>query len=272
MAPNPSVNQSEESDISAIVILEDYEGAFSQYLNTPKFLIPLGNRPLIDYTLEFLAGSGVSKVSLYSNDRHCDSLETYIHSSKWHASAFKDIKVRKCLGTSVGDVMRDVDQQDFIKTDFVVVSGDIVTNVTLEDALRAHKARREKSKDAVMTMLLRQDWRRRGQKGPKATFVVEPLRSRCLHYEEVSPGAKLEVDRDILKQPEIDIRQDLFDCRIDICSPDVLGLWTDNFDQKLPRKEYLYNALKDYELNGKTFHTHIFRDQYAARASSGICV
>ena len=64
---------------------------------------------------------------------------------------------------------------------------------------------------------------------------------------------------------EIDIRTDLIDPGIDICTPDVLALWSDYFDVQAPRSGFLRSVLKDYELNGKTIHTHIVDDSYAAR-------
>ncbi|EOD48063.1 putative translation initiation factor eif-2b epsilon protein [Neofusicoccum parvum UCRNP2] len=64
---------------------------------------------------------------------------------------------------------------------------------------------------------------------------------------------------------ELEVRTDLIDCGIDICTPDVLALWSDNFDFQAPRRGFLHSVLKDYELNGKTIHTHIVDDHYAAR-------
>jgi translation initiation factor eIF-2B subunit epsilon len=76
----------------------------------------------------------------------------------------------------------------------------------------------------------------------------------------------LSIDPELLSaNQELEIRQDLIDCGIDICTPDVLALWSDNFDFQAPRKGFLHSVLKDYELNGKTFHTHIVSDHYAAR-------
>ncbi|KAG9877836.1 nucleotide-diphospho-sugar transferase, partial [Aureobasidium melanogenum] len=77
------------------------------------------------------------------------------------------------------------------------------------------------------------------------------------------------LDPDILKEhDELEIREDLIDCGIDICTPDVLALWSDNFDYEAPRKGFLHSVLKDYELNGKTIHTHIVDEHYAARVKN----
>ena len=170
--------------------------------------------------------------------------------------------------------MRDLDGKHVITGDFIAVTGDVISNLPIEGALAAHRARRQKDKNAIMTMVLREAGRskhRTKSSSVSPVFVVDPTKDRCLHYEEidnrVGSSSRLNVDTDImLSHPELDIRQDLIDCNIDICTPDVLSLWSDSFDYQEPRTQFLFGVLKDYELNGKTIHTHIVKDHYAARA------
>lgn len=56
---------------------------------------------------------------------------------------------------TAGEALREVDIKDVIKSDFVLVSGDVVSNMDLGAALEAHKMRRDKNKNALMTMVLR---------------------------------------------------------------------------------------------------------------------
>lgn len=107
----------------------------------------------------------------------------------------------------------------------------------------------------------------------RPVFVFDPTIDRCLHYEERHVSGRgdryISLDPDILSSHgEIEIREDLIDCQIDICTPDVLGLWSDNFDYQSVRTSFLFGVLKDYELHGKTIHMHILADQYAARVKS----
>lgn len=57
---------------------------------------------------------------------------------------------------SVGDAMRDLDAKGLITSDFLLVSGDIVCNVPFDEVLTAHRNRRQKDKNAIMTMVLRE--------------------------------------------------------------------------------------------------------------------
>jgi translation initiation factor eIF-2B subunit epsilon len=168
--------------------------------------------------------------------------------------------------------MRDLDSRDILQHDFIVVYGDVVSNLPLEGALAAHRARKAADKNAIMTMVLREAdmSHRTNSHGYNPVFVLDPSKDRCLHYEQITSSEEQEhrvnIDPELLKShQEIDVRTDLIDCGIDICTPDVLALWSDNFDFQAPRRNFLSDVLKDYELNGKTIHTHIVADHYAAR-------
>ena len=195
--------------------------------------------------------------------------------SKWksRSSPFAHLTLLRSSATSIGDAMRDLDKRDLITGDFLVVSGDVVSNFPLEAALVKHRARRGRDKNAIMTMVLREAGTEHRAKalGTRPVFVIEPASERCLHYEEMraGKGGCVNLDPEILAtHQEMEIREDLIDCYIDICTPDVLGLWADNFDYQTMRKSFLFGVLKDYELNGKTIHTHIVKDHHAARVRS----
>ena len=171
--------------------------------------------------------------------------------------------------------MRNLDNLDLITGDFLLVSGDVISNMNLEPALVKHRARRQKSKDAIMTMVLREAGvgHRTKSKGARPVFVIDPVAERCLHYEEMGRrrgGSRyVSLDPELLtSHGEIEVRDDLIDCRIDICALDVLAQWSDNFDFQSLRKSFLRGVLKDYETYGKTIHTYVVTDQYAARVKS----
>ncbi|KAL9102397.1 MAG: hypothetical protein Q9187_009126, partial [Circinaria calcarea] len=272
----PKEEQREDS-LQAVVLADSYERKFTPFtLERPRCLLPLANTPLIEYTLEFLANAGVEDIFIYCG-AHTDQLEEYINSSKWKlaTSPFRTLTLLRSSGTSVGDAMRDLDRRDLIAGDFLLVSGDIVSNLPIETALAKHRTRREKDKNAIMTMVLREAGieHRTKSRGRRPVFVVDPMAERCLHYEEIrrrpKDGRYLNIDPELLSShSEIEVREDLIDCYIDICTPDVLGLWSDNFDYQSVRTSFLFGVLKDYELNGKTIHTHILQEHYAARLRS----
>ncbi|MCJ1246622.1 hypothetical protein MMC30_003831 [Trapelia coarctata] len=278
MAPKkPAKEEQRDETLQAVVLADTYERKFSPFtLEKPRCLLPLANTPLIEYTLEFLAHAGVEDIFVYCG-AHPEQVEQYISSSKWKlpTSPFRTLTLLKSTASSVGDALRDLDKRDLITGDFLLVSGDVVSNLPIEQALAKHRARREKDKNAIMTIILREAGveHRAKSRGRRPVFVVEPSAERILHYEEMTRRAKgeryIHIDPDILSSHrEIDIREDVVDCYIDICTPDVLSLWSDNFDYQSVRKSFLFGVLKDYELNGKTLHYHMVQDYYCARVKS----
>lgn len=56
---------------------------------------------------------------------------------------------------SVGDALRALEQADRLTSDFVLVSADVVANVDLRSAVRAHRERRQRDRCAIATLLVR---------------------------------------------------------------------------------------------------------------------
>ncbi|KAF2649398.1 translation initiation factor eIF-2B subunit epsilon [Lophiostoma macrostomum CBS 122681] len=273
VAEKPKAGEEERDEpLQAVILTDPFETRFSPFtLEQPRCLLPLVNTPLIEYTFEFLANAGVQEIFVYCG-AHREQVEVYISRSKWssRSSPFSRLEVIQSTARTVGDAMRDLDTRSLLVGDFVLVYGDVVSNLPLESALAAHRERRTKDKNAIMTLVLREAGQnhRTKARGTKPIFVVDPSRDRCLHFEQM-PNREgshfLSLDPDLLSHEEIEIRSDVIDCGIDICTPDVLALWSDNFDFQAPRKDFLHTVLKDYELNGKTIHTYIVEDHYAAR-------
>lgn len=195
---------------------------------------------MIEYTLEFLHMNGVQEVFLYCAS-HQDKVEAYIDSSRWSphggTSPFPTLEfVRVADASSVGDFLRDLDKRALINGDFILVHSDLVANISLDALLAKHRARREKNRDACMTVVLRSggdEYHHRTKiQATKPLFLIDSKNGRCLHYEETKPGQR---DHMLLDLPaldggtDVDIRTDLIDCGVDICTPDVLALWSERF-------------------------------------------
>ena len=93
-------------------------------------------------------------------------MKKHLADSKWSKQKHPHITTitySNCL--NMGEALRHVDKQDYIKTDFILVSGDTVSNMRLEPVLAAHRARREKDKNAIMTMVKRERQGGGGQGG-----------------------------------------------------------------------------------------------------------
>ncbi|KAG6011891.1 hypothetical protein E4U43_008046 [Claviceps pusilla] len=270
-----------EDVLQAVILADSFQDRFRPFtIDRPRCLLPLANTPLIEYTLEFLAMNGVNEVYIYCG-AFTEQVEEYISHSRWATTSrscpFSVVQfVRVSDARSVGDVLRDLDSRSLVDGDFLVVHGDLVSNIMLDGILAAHRKRREASAANIMTVVLRSGGvtdHRTKTNGITPIFAVDAKSQRLLHYDEMNP---LQADHYLALDPaipdelstEFEVRSDLIDAHIDICTPEVLALWSESFDYELPRRNFLHGVLKDWELNGKMIYAEILEDGYAARASN----
>lgn len=218
--------------------------------------------------------SGVEEVFIFTSALS-NQVEAYIEKSKWAlpSSPFQVNVINNPNSASVGDVMRELDQKTLIKSDFILVSGDIVCNVPLQNILEGHKERKSANKSFIMTSVLRKvaPGHRTQPRGENTVFVTGSDTSRVLHYEYLKHApttSTLAIPRELVKTNDsLTFQNDLLDCFIDIVSPDVPPLFTENFDWQHLRKDFLHGILMD-ELYGKTVHCHILEADYSSRIES----
>ncbi|KAG9291448.1 hypothetical protein G9A89_021867 [Geosiphon pyriformis] len=243
-------NLESETPLQAVVLADSFNERFRPItLEKPRCLLPLCNTPLIEYTLEFLAVAGVQEVILFCRE-HADQIKAYLNSSKW-ALAYSPIKIIPIVtpeARSVGDALRELDTKQLIDSDFILVSGDMVSNIHLEQILEAHRSI-----------------------GESSIFVLDSETNECVHYEAVEAfprKRRMVMDLEIFKShTDVQIFNDLIDCQIDICSVEVPALFTENFDYQDIRKDFVYGILTS-DLLGKTIYCHTIKDAYAARVKS----
>lgn len=79
--------------------------------------------------------------------------------SKWSkpSAGLKIVPIMTARETfSPGDAMRDIYTHGIITSDFVLVTGDLVSSVRIDEVVRVHKERRRTNKDAIMTMVVKE--------------------------------------------------------------------------------------------------------------------
>lgn len=268
----------QDDRFQAIVLTDSFETRFMPLTSIlPRCLLPLANVPLIEYTLEFLANAGVNEVYLMCSS-HADQIQEYIEKSKWSSknSPFKISTIMSLESRSVGDAMRDLDNRGLISGDFLLVSGDVVTNIDFEKAMNAHKQRKQMDKDHIVTMVLTSAsplHRTRSQVDP-ATFILDKNTGRCVFYQGIPPvdgkRSSINIDPELLEdiEDEMVIRNDLIDCCVDICSPHVPQIFQENFDYQYLRSDFVKGVLTS-DLLKKTIYAYITDgSEYAARVES----
>ncbi|KAG0601733.1 hypothetical protein M758_11G136100 [Ceratodon purpureus] len=272
--------------LQALLLADSFTTKFRPItLEKPKVLLPLVNVPLIDYTLEWLASAGVEECFVFCC-AHAAQVTSHLTKAKWRSQpnfAVTPIESHDCV--SAGDALRLIEQRGVIRGDFVLVSGDTVSNMSLKEVVKEHQERRKKDKLAVMTMVVK-----RAKPSPSTyqtrlgndelLLAIDPQSKQLLHYD---PGREsggrdnhqhqsnqrhVKLERSALNdRPSVQLCTNLQDCHIDICSPEVLTLFTDNFDYQQIRRDFVRGLLSDEIMGNKIFTYEIGRE-YAARVEN----
>ncbi|ETW85768.1 hypothetical protein HETIRDRAFT_309762 [Heterobasidion irregulare TC 32-1] len=259
--------------LQAVILADSFNKRFKPMTaSRPRCLLPICNAPLLDWTLESLALAGVQEAFVICRS-YADQVKAAIRESKWShpASSLKIVPIVTAKETfSPGDAMRDIYTHGIITGDFILVAGDLVSNVRIDEVVRAHKERRRTNKDAIMTMVVKESGARHRtrSRGDSAVFVLNKDTSECVHYEPVSgypPKSITRIPREIFESHRnIEIRNDFIDCFIDVCSVDVPSLFQDNFDYADVRRDFVHGVLTS-DLLMKNIYCYVVKEGYAAR-------
>lgn len=66
----------------------------------------------------------------------------------------KIVATPECM--SVGDALRELDARQLITTDFILTTGELISNIKLDKVLEEHRARKKTDKNSIMTMILKE--------------------------------------------------------------------------------------------------------------------
>ena len=258
-----------EDAIQAVVIADSFNYRFLPItVEQPRALLPLVNRPLIDYTVEFLAVAGVREIFVYCCT-HGDALKAHLEASRWMKPT-SPVRLRIIISEacpSVGDALRDIDAQSLISTDFVLVSGDLVSNMQLQEVVQRHRELKKKDKMLVMTCVYKKAQPRHRTRSIEDDILIctNAADGQLLFCEKPRKHSRMNIPLSLLDDHrEIEVRYDLLDCHISLCSPSVPQLFSDNFDYQT-RHHFIRGILLNEDILGNHIYTHVISDQYAAR-------
>uniref|UniRef100_A0A7S4KCD1 Translation initiation factor eIF2B subunit epsilon n=2 Tax=Guillardia theta TaxID=55529 RepID=A0A7S4KCD1_GUITH len=237
---------------------------------TPKILLPLVNIPIIEYTLELLVQAGVKELFIVASS-HAEKIQEYVLNSKSCKQFEVEVIVAPAV-KSLGGALREVDSRGKIRSDFILVNGDTLSNIKLEPVLQAHKKRREeeKNKDAIMTLVFKTSLPQQRM----ATFpeddicvAINPETNQLVHYQPMTKkGFQIDSTR-FEAHPTVSVRYDLEYAHAAICSPEVLCLFTDEFDWQDLHTDYIPGVLYSEILSYQLF-AYIVTEGYSGRLTS----
>uniref|UniRef100_K7G635 Translation initiation factor eIF2B subunit epsilon n=1 Tax=Pelodiscus sinensis TaxID=13735 RepID=K7G635_PELSI len=213
----------------------------------PRVLLPLANVAMIDYTLEFLTATGVEETFVFCCWKSVE-IKEHLLKSKWcrRTSPNKVRIMTSDLYRSLGDVLRDVDAKSLVRSDFLLVSGDVVSNINVSAALEEHRKRRKLEKNvSVMTMIFKASSPGHHARCQEDDIILamDSTTNRVLHYQRTQGLKRFRFPMSLFQSniETVEVRHDLLDCHISICAPQVLG---------------------------NQIHMHVTTEEYGARVSN----
>ena len=111
----------------------------------PKVLVPIVNKPMIDRAMEFLAHHGVREIIINAHHQYQRIID-YLEGRNFRGIQWEVRVEKKILGTGGG--IKNT-QNFWGKKPFIVINGDILTDVNLKEVYAYHRER-----DNLVTMVL----------------------------------------------------------------------------------------------------------------------
>ncbi|KAI4809906.1 hypothetical protein KUCAC02_018761 [Chaenocephalus aceratus] len=223
--------EEEEQPLQAVLVADSFNRRFFPVTkDQPRALLPLGNVAMIDYTLEFLTSTGVQ--------------ETFVFCC-WMACEIKEHLMKS----------KDVDAKSLLRSDFVLVYGDVVSNIDLSQAVQEHRHRRKVEKNiSVMTMVFKESspGHRSRCEEDDVIVAVDSKSQRILHYQRTQGLKRLQFPMNIFHNASDELKSDT-------TSWTVAELFTDNFDYQT-RNDFVRGMLVNEEILGNQIHMHATKD------------
>jgi len=258
--------------IQGVVIADSFNRKFTPITQElPRALIPLGNKVIIDYTIEYLLEQGIQEIIIFCCSLG-EKIREHVNNTWSHRSSQVSIQCVMSSATdciSLGDALREIDREGLIRTDFLLVPGDLLSNVRLMHIVQDHKTKRKKEKNLVMTSLYKvvSPGHFSRCREEDSMIAVDPSTSRLLFSQHAHDEGNFHLPLGVLSDlANVDLRYDLSPCSIYICSPQVAPLFTDNFDYQTV-DDFIRGILNNEEVMGDKINVHTIEHGYSSRMS-----
>lgn len=264
--------------LHAVLIADSFHPRISALLgDRPLSLLPLVGRPLIEYALTYLRSLRVDRCIVYVC-RHRKQLQSYLLESGWlGVSECGDRMTLQLEGAedchSLGDIMRDLDAKSLVQSDFILIGCDCICNIDLLPLLKSHSALRcgEARGLALTVLALRDEPRHRSRRQrPQTVMALDSKSGQVLFHRRLNyhTPASLKLPRAVFEQHDkVEVRYDLCDANIWLCSPCLPQIFSDNFDFQT-MDHFIRGVIMNEEITGNTIFCTTLNSGYLASIDS----
>ncbi|KAK8810711.1 hypothetical protein WA158_007286 [Blastocystis sp. Blastoise] len=267
-----------EKPLQAILIAEDFIDSFAPLTyEMPLALFPLANVPMIDYSIQWLSTQGVKEIYIAFRSGE-EQFKKHFQETKWKLASLDGEEVEdedmnpllylisvKNASCQV-DLLKDISDRNLITSDpFIILTGMSVMNLDLSTVLKLHKERGKKDKNNLLTAIFKQVPANHPIRKLDSDLLVlyDSSTNQLLGYSDDINEARVTTSNiDIYSCPNIQVRNDLYDTYIDVCSTEVLIKLADINDYRDYHLDFLQDEVNNNEL-GYRYFGYVLNRSYA---------
>ncbi|XP_022167672.1 translation initiation factor eIF-2B subunit epsilon [Myzus persicae] len=217
-------------------------------------LMPLVNRPLLHYTLDMLESSGIVEVIVFCSSGSADRIKASVQLASG-ARRLNVVYTTSDTCRSFGDVLRHLDACALVRNDFVLLWGNVVGRLPLLPLVKRFKSlRQSEDRGAVMTIVYQRSGDPNASSTADQTIVLSSDTGRVLFHNRAR--GKICLPLELVLDSTVDIRRDLVDTNVVICSTAVPPLFADNFDFQT-KDDFVKGLLINEEILNSTLYAHV---------------
>lgn len=263
--PPSATCSAELAPLRAVVLADACGGRASPFPSTSSraYALPLHGSSILQYQLYALATTGVAEALVLSSGP-LPCLPSNLYSMAISS-------LRNPSWRSHGDALRDLESRQSLRptSDFLLVHPGSLFNISASDLIRSHVARTAADKNWLVSLLFRRDC----ASSPLTIASQFSSGALCL-YARTAAGAEFVLDSTaenvgLLAGGGVCISSDVADVGLDVCSPEFLLEFRENFD---------FDNVRDYvrakldggaaELLGNRMHARFVDDAAGEFASA----
>ncbi|KII69096.1 Translation initiation factor eIF-2B subunit epsilon [Thelohanellus kitauei] len=229
---------------------------FSTYkpinIGIPAVMMPVVDKPAIDYTLWSLVSAGLKKIMIVLS-RHVETVKRYVMQSAVSREVdvvieFLPVCPNSCF--TVGDVLRNLHERDpglHTRGEFIVIDGLLMAKIDLKRLVDRHLVRRLNDDRVVLTVLyhhIRPDSQMQDDHKPKWLMLVDTDKNEILQIEADNIEQFQLTKRRIKGRYKMDFLSNHVHTGIYLLDDRAITLFCDNFDFATV-DDFLKNILGD---------------------------
>ena len=234
--------------VQGLIIAEPVDELMCNY-----FLQPCPVEPPLEKSIQLLERSGVDDIFVFTSSNKEEISDFVGKRSKRMGSNVRIISSENCH--NLGDILRAVFAMKLISNDFVLLMGDIISEIDIREMVQRYESLKTTQKHILMLKAFKRIEKNTPESFNSHNFVmIEKNSGSIVFYEKYNPEDKRfkikEHSRFKFKslfnqeKPETyEMLYNLADCGLSICSIDVLNFFNENFDFHSERDDFLKDLL-----------------------------